>query len=191
MTLNASGPISLAGSTTGQSIAVELGLGATTTISLNQAAVRTLAGVPSGAIIMPTNFYGKSNRVSVSSTYTTSTSNASLNLSGIGGYSAGKTDITVTVNASVYLWASTTANYGLTLTGSATGDTVTVVNNGYIMGRGGQGGQTGGDGHGAAGAAGGPAMNIAGVGVSCSSPPENPVPAGADQVYKVPSGTIP
>ena len=60
MALNASGPISLAGSTTGQSIAVELGLGATTAISLNQAAVRTLAGVASGAIIMPTNFWGKS-----------------------------------------------------------------------------------------------------------------------------------
>ena len=61
MALNASGPISLAGSTTGQSIAVELGLGATTQISLNQAAVRTLAGIATGAIIMPTNFWGKSN----------------------------------------------------------------------------------------------------------------------------------
>ena len=61
MALNASGPISLAGSTTGQSIAVELGLGTTTQISLNQAAVRTLAGIASGAIIMPTNFWGKSN----------------------------------------------------------------------------------------------------------------------------------
>lgn len=63
MTLNASGPISLAGSTTGQSIALELGLSATGTISLNQANVRTLAGVASGAITMPTNFWGKSNSV--------------------------------------------------------------------------------------------------------------------------------
>lgn len=61
MTLNASGPISLAGATAGQSIAVELGLGATTAISLNDASVRSLAGVASGAIIMPTNFYGKTN----------------------------------------------------------------------------------------------------------------------------------
>lgn len=61
MTLNASGPISLAGATAGQSIAVELGQSATGTISLNDTAVRNLAGVPSGAIIMPTNFYGKSN----------------------------------------------------------------------------------------------------------------------------------
>lgn len=61
MALNASGPIALAGSTAGVSIALELSLGATTAITLNDAAVRTLAGVSSGAIVMPTNFYGKSN----------------------------------------------------------------------------------------------------------------------------------
>jgi hypothetical protein len=61
MALNASGPISLGGTTTGQSIEVELGGTGTTQISLNDAAVRTLAGVASGAITMPTNFYGKSN----------------------------------------------------------------------------------------------------------------------------------
>ncbi len=67
MALNASGPISLAGATAGQSIAVELGVSSTGQISLNDANVRTLAAVPSGAIIMPTNFYGKS------SAYTTFT----------------------------------------------------------------------------------------------------------------------
>jgi len=60
MPLNTSGAISLAGSTAGQSIALELGLSASGNISLNQANVRSLAGVPSGAITMPTNFYGKS-----------------------------------------------------------------------------------------------------------------------------------
>lgn len=60
MTLNSSGPISLAGTTAGVSIEVELGGGGTTQISLNDANVRALAGVPSGAITMPTNFYGKS-----------------------------------------------------------------------------------------------------------------------------------
>ena len=61
MTLNASGPISLAGTTAGQSIEKELGGTGTSQISLNCSTVRTLAGVPSGAIVMPTNFYGKSN----------------------------------------------------------------------------------------------------------------------------------
>lgn len=60
MTLNASGPISLGGSTTGQSIALELGLSSTATITLNDTAVRSLAGVPSGAIVMPNDFWGKS-----------------------------------------------------------------------------------------------------------------------------------
>ena len=60
MTLNSSGPISLGGSTTGQSINLELSQSATAQISLNDTNVRTLAGVASGAIIMPTNFYGKS-----------------------------------------------------------------------------------------------------------------------------------
>lgn len=59
MALNNSGPISLGGSVTGQSIALELGLSATAQISLNNTNVRSLAGVASGAITMPTNFYGK------------------------------------------------------------------------------------------------------------------------------------
>jgi hypothetical protein len=60
MTLNSSGPISLGGSTTGQSINLELSQSATAQVSLNDTNVRSLAGVASGAIIIPTNFYGKS-----------------------------------------------------------------------------------------------------------------------------------
>jgi hypothetical protein len=63
MTLNSSGPISLGGSTAGQSINLELGKSATATVSLNDTDVRTLAGVASGAIIVPTDFYGKSSVV--------------------------------------------------------------------------------------------------------------------------------
>lgn len=60
MSLNPSGAISLGGPVTGQSIAITLSLSPTATISLNQTNVRALAGVPSGAITMPTNFWGKS-----------------------------------------------------------------------------------------------------------------------------------
>lgn len=59
MALNNSGKISLAGSTAGESIATELGLGATTQISLNDTVVRALAGVTTG-IIQLDDFYGKS-----------------------------------------------------------------------------------------------------------------------------------
>ena len=60
MPLNASGPISLAGATAGQSVALELGRTATTTTSLNESAVRTLLGVASGAISM-SSAYSKAN----------------------------------------------------------------------------------------------------------------------------------
>ena len=44
MTMNSSGPISLAGTTAGVSIEIENGGNGTTQISLNDSAVRTLAG---------------------------------------------------------------------------------------------------------------------------------------------------
>lgn len=61
MTLAASGAISLGGSTATRSVNLELNLSATAQISFNDAAVRTLTGTSANtALIMPTNFYGKS-----------------------------------------------------------------------------------------------------------------------------------
>lgn len=60
MALNSSGPLSLGGSTVGQSINLELGVSATALASINSSSFRTLAGVPSGQISI-SNFYGKSN----------------------------------------------------------------------------------------------------------------------------------
>lgn len=60
MALNSSGPISLGGATTGQSINLELGQSSISVVSLNDTNVRGLAGVSSGAITMPTDFWGKS-----------------------------------------------------------------------------------------------------------------------------------
>ncbi len=62
MTLNASGPLSFGGATTGQSINLELGVSATATASINSTSFRTLAGVASGQISV-SNFYGKSNSI--------------------------------------------------------------------------------------------------------------------------------
>jgi len=58
MALNSSGPISLVGCCTGVSIRKELGLSGA--LGMTCTAVRGLAGVASGAITMPGNFYGKS-----------------------------------------------------------------------------------------------------------------------------------
>ena len=60
MALNSSGPLSFGGSTTGQSINLELGVSATALASINSTAFRNLAGVASGQISL-SNFYGKSN----------------------------------------------------------------------------------------------------------------------------------
>ena len=61
MALNSSGQISLNSGTSGESVTIELGLGgAGTTLNMLDASVRTLTGKASGAIVMPTDFYGKS-----------------------------------------------------------------------------------------------------------------------------------
>jgi hypothetical protein len=138
--MNSSGAISLGGAVAGQSINLENGFSATAQVSLNDTAVRNLAGVASGAITMPTNFYGKSNTVNISYTFSANTANASLNLSSISGYVAGKSNITVTINSGVYLYSTSVSGYGLNITGGTTGDTLIIVNNGYIMGQGGKGG---------------------------------------------------
>jgi hypothetical protein len=93
MALNTTGAISLAGATAGQSIALELGLGTATQISLNDTAVRTLAGVLSGAITMPTNFWGKSNitkyTYTVNSSLTIPSGKTSMSIKCWGGAGAG------------------------------------------------------------------------------------------------------
>jgi len=60
MTLAASGTMSIGGTTTDRSINLELGRAQNATSSMGESALRTLAGVPSGAISI-SNFYGKSN----------------------------------------------------------------------------------------------------------------------------------
>ena len=107
-------------------------------------------------------FYGTgptANRVSISYTFTSNATNASLNITSIGGYTAGTTDVTVTVNSGVYLYSTSTGTAGLALTGGTSGDTLTLVNNGYIMGQGGNGGGTSWP-NGSSGCSGGTALSL-------------------------------
>jgi hypothetical protein len=162
MPLNSSGPISLGGSTAGQSIAVELGQSATAQISLNDAAVRSLAGVPSGAITMPTNFYGKSSSFVFNQTISSDTTNYNLKSAAIAaGWDQTKPLVaTVTINAGVYVYSTSTGSYAFD-TGSSfyAGSTLALINNGIILGRGGDGGNGGLETTpGTAGGAGGPAF---------------------------------
>lgn len=156
MPLNVSGPISLAGSTAGESIALELGLSATGQISLNDAAVRGLAGVPSGAIIMPTDFYGKSNLFTA--TITSNQLNLNLRTWALANGWNGSAAAEITVASNVYIWADSISTPALTINGSWPAG-VSLINQGFIMGKGGASVSS------AVGESGGNAINL---GVSCN-----------------------
>ena len=136
MPINPTGPVSLAGSVVGQSIALELGLAANATISLTQANVRGLAGVPSGAITMPGNFHGKANTFFY--TMTSNTMNGNLrSLVVASGWDQSR-NVTATINSGVYAWSNGTGTPGLRIDGSWPNG-VTLNNNGFIVGMGGNG----------------------------------------------------
>ncbi len=109
MALNGSGPISLIGATAGQSIQQELGLSGQ--ISLLDSAVRTLAGVPTGSVTMPTNFYGKSSVFSF--TISSNQQEANLRTLALAAGWDGTSSVTATVNAGVYVWSDNTGVAGL------------------------------------------------------------------------------
>jgi hypothetical protein len=73
-------------------------------------------------------------RATLSQTYSSNASNVSLDVSTLSGYISGKSDITITVNSGIYIWSSSNGTPALTITGTNTGDTVKLINNGYIMG---------------------------------------------------------
>jgi len=137
MPLPSSGSISL------NEVNVELGAAGTTTRSLNDSAVRTLFGVASGAISM-SNGYGKANRVTVNITISANTANYTLNTAKATGYSAGRTDVILTINSGVIVSSGSTGTAAFIVdTSWAAGDTVRINNNGTILGRGGNGGAGG------------------------------------------------
>lgn len=131
MALPSSGRIKLS------DVNTELGLSSTTRISLGQLSVLTLFNISGGRIALAADGYGKANRVSLSTTFSSNTTQTTVTASSLSGYVAGKTDLTITVNSGVYLYSTDTAAPALTITGATTGDTITLVNNGYIMGKGG------------------------------------------------------
>lgn len=159
MALNPSGPISLGGTTSGQSIAIENGNPGTTTISLNDAPVRSLAGVPSGAITMPTDFWGKSN---IFTFVLASGTGINLRSAAISAGWPGSGAVQATINSGSAIQSSSPGSYALTIDGAWPGG-ITLINNGTIVGKGGNGGtggnaSSGGDANGGAGVVGGTAV---------------------------------
>ena len=129
MTLPASGAISLA------NVNTELGAASNTTRSLNDAAVRSLFGKASGVISM-SDGYGKSSTWRA----TISTHQAYLNLrswaisNGWNGSAAAE----ITIASGVYIYSDNVATPALTMDSFPGG--LTLIVNGYIMGKGGNGG---------------------------------------------------
>jgi hypothetical protein len=131
-------PLLVSGTISLSQVNTELSRPAAQAISLNDAAVRALAVKASGTISM-SDLRGKSaGRVAAAFIYTTHQLNGAIILSNMAGYVAGKTDVTITINAGVYMYSDSAAP-ALNIIGGVTGDTVTLINNGFIMGKGGNG----------------------------------------------------
>jgi hypothetical protein len=140
MALNPSGVMSIGGTTVGASINLELNLAADANSSIGQTNFRELAKVPTGAISL-SDFYGKSNVTIIS--ITEDTTSYVLSPEDIPDYVEGETKVELNVSEGVYLYSTSTSTPALLITGFATGDTVKIVNNGFIIGMGGMGGNAG------------------------------------------------
>jgi len=131
----------------------ELALPATQVIGMNDAAVRTLAGVGgSGTVISMTNLQGKSgSRVVIPLTISANTNNYDIYTNRGPTYQPGSSDITLTINPGVFVGGGVPGAAALSLPSAfSPADTITVINQGVVIGRGGAGG-TGGPAPGAGG----------------------------------------
>ena len=130
MPLPLTGPLSLS------QVNLELGRAASTTISLGSAAVRGLAGIASGPI-GKSSLRGKAAQFSHTITANQLHLNLRSYLLGVGW--DGSSRVEVTVASGIYIWSDNTAISALDMGGAFPGG-ITLVNRGFIMGKGGDGG---------------------------------------------------
>lgn len=86
------------------------------------------------------NFYGATSRIAVNITIGSNTQNFDVYSNKGGSYVSGISDIIVTISSGIIVGSSSTSSYAMIISGFTTGDTVTIINNGYIVGMGGTGG---------------------------------------------------
>ena len=117
------------------------------------------SGLPASGTISMFDFYGKANTFSF--TVSSNTSDANLTTLATAAGWDGVRPLDCTINAGVYIYATSTSNAALTISGSFPNG-VSITNNGSIIGKGGNGGNTGpaGGGAGGAGSAGGAAIAV-------------------------------
>lgn len=130
MTLPTTGPMAFS------QINLELGRASNTPISLGEAAVRGLAGVAAGVVGVAA-LRGKSSRYS----HTITAHQLELNLRSylLGHGWDGVSHAEVIIATGVYIWSDATSVAALDMGGSFPGG-LTLINRGFIMGKGGDGG---------------------------------------------------
>lgn len=133
--------------------------GITVTVPANEGT----SGIPTSGQISLSQFRGTSKTINVTVTITGTVTNFDLasaiaaRIGSVGNPIA----CTCTINSGVIVYSTSTATPAFTTgTGWASGSSVTIVNNGYIIGDGGDGGAGGSFSNGLAGGAGGTALNI-------------------------------
>ena len=102
--------------------------------------------IPTSGAIGIGDFYGATNRVAVPLTISANTQNYDVYTQASASplYTAGIADVTLTINPGVVVGSSSTGTYALNVPNAFNaGDTVTIVNNGTVIGRGGNGGSGG------------------------------------------------
>lgn len=119
MPLNNSGPISMGGSTTGESINLELGKSATAQISLNDSDARSLAGKPSGQISL-SDFYGKSRFAYLGAWKFIETTSAPTSIDILSGDSFGFSFPSIVQNDLLIILVSTASRLGNNITHTVT-----------------------------------------------------------------------
>lgn len=107
----------------------------------------TNAAIPTSGTISMGNFYGSANRITINLTIAANTQNYDVYTNRSPAYVAGTSDITVTINPGVLVGSTSTGTYAMLVPSAFNaGDTVTIINNGVILGAGGGGGNGGGGG---------------------------------------------
>lgn len=102
----------------------------------------TNSNIPTSGAISLGNFYGGVNRITGSAGSVSLSSNILnyvFNPTKLTTYVAGATDAILTIDSGVYVYSDDVTLAALTISGWTTGDTITIINNGYIIGRGGNG----------------------------------------------------
>lgn len=97
--------------------------------------------IPTSGQIAMGNFYGSTSRIAVNLTISANTQNYDVYANRGPSYTAGISDITVTVNPGIIVGSSSIPAYAMLVPSAFNpADTVTIVNNGVIQGMGGSGG---------------------------------------------------